>query len=88
MAFTVNRVPVPASTSPTQVVGSTRGTYRRLVRVMNLGTAPVWLGDSDVTTDGGYRIDPGDEYAHDQPDELYAIANSATRLVTIGEAVA
>lgn len=83
MSFNVAHLQVAGAAAVTQVVGSVRGAYTRTVRVTNVGVAPVWLGDADVSVFGGFQLDPGDDFVHVEPDELYAVTQGPTaRLVT------
>jgi len=83
MPTTYTRYPVVDV--PVQVLLALEHGGSRAVRVWNVGAAPVWIGDDDVTIDGGFRLDPGDDaYVFADVDELWAIGRSST-VVAVSE---
>jgi hypothetical protein len=64
-------------TTPSRLTGADGdSTYGTAALIRNLGTSPVFIGGSGVTTATGYRVDPDREYTFELggDDVLWAVA--------------
>jgi hypothetical protein len=74
---------VTVTTTATIIVPATA--FDQTANLHNLGGGAVYLGDADVTTANGYKLDNGDKLTVTVGDReaLYAIAASGTHTVGV-----